>query len=139
MPDDKSVTVIDIVDAFRLQEITLDKKAFMAYVKGYLKKVKDNLEANGKGDRVAAFQKGATDLVKFIISKFDEIQIFSGESNDYDAGFAYCYYKEQTDAGPTFLFFIDGMKEEKYWTRQHRVKLAYPTSTQTNEINCLNI
>ncbi len=120
MPDDKSVTVIDIVDAFRLNEINLDKKAFMAYVKGYLKKIKDHLEANGKADRVATFQKGATDLVKFIISKFDEIQIFSGESIDYDAGFAYCYYKEQTDAGPTFLFFQDGMKEEKYWTRQRR-------------------
>ena len=49
------------------------------------------------------------------MSKYDEIQIFTGESNDFDAGMAYCYYKEQTDAGPTFLFFVDGMKEEKYW------------------------
>ena len=114
MPDDRSVTVIDLVDAFRLQEINLDKKGFMAYVKTYLKKIKETLETNGKADRVAPFQKGATELVKFIISKFDEIQIFSGESIDYDAGFAYCYYKEQTDAGPTFLFFLDGMRDEKY-------------------------
>ena len=42
------------------------------------------------------------------------MQIFTGENNDFDAGFAYCYYKEQTDAGPTFLFFLDGLKEEKY-------------------------
>ena len=32
--DDNTVNVIDIVDAFRLKEITLDKKAFMAYIKG---------------------------------------------------------------------------------------------------------
>lgn len=113
-PDDTAVTVIDIVDSFRLVEINFDKKAFMAYIKGYLKKVKDHLEANGKADRVAGFQKGATELVKFIVSKFDEIQIWSGETNDYEAGFTYCYYKEQTDAGPTFLYFLDGMKEEKY-------------------------
>ena len=32
-----------------------------------------------------------------------------------EQGFGYAYYKEQTDAGPTFFFFLDGMKEEKYW------------------------
>ena len=32
--DDGSVNVIDIVDAFRLNEMTLDKKTWMAYIKG---------------------------------------------------------------------------------------------------------
>lgn len=40
--------------------------------------------------------------------------MFAGKGFDVDAGFAYCYYKEQTDAGPTFFFFVDGMKEEKF-------------------------
>jgi hypothetical protein len=80
----------------------------------YLKKVKAKLEEAGKADRIPVFQKGATQLVKFILEKYDEVQIFTGESNDFDAGFAYCYYKEQTDAGPTFMFFADGMVEEKY-------------------------
>lgn len=53
--DDKTVTVIDIVDAMRLQEITLDKAAFMAYIKGYLKAIKEKLEAAGKADRVPVF------------------------------------------------------------------------------------
>ena len=53
--DDKTITVIDIVDVLRLQEITLDKKGFMAYIKGYLKAVKEKLEASGKGARVEAF------------------------------------------------------------------------------------
>ena len=71
--DDKTITVIDIVDALRLQEITLDKKGFMAYIKGYLKAVKEKLEASGKGARVEAFQKGATALVKELVGKWDEV------------------------------------------------------------------
>ena len=52
--------------------------------------------------------------MKHIVEKFDEVQIFSGESYNMDAGLAYCYYKEQTDEGPTFFFFADGMREEKF-------------------------
>ena len=33
-PSDDSVTVIDIVDAFRLKEIELDKKSWTIYIKG---------------------------------------------------------------------------------------------------------
>lgn len=106
--------MVDIVDAMRLNEISLDKKGFMSYVKGYLKSVKEQLEAKGKGDRVAAFQKGATELVKYLVGKWDEVQIFTGESQNWDAGFAYSLMKEQTDEGPTFYFFLDGMKQEKY-------------------------
>ena len=112
--DDKTITVIDIVDAMRLQEITLDKKSFMAYIKGYLKAVKEKLESSGKTARVEAFQKGATALVKELVSKWDEVQVFTGESGNWDAGLAYCYMKEQTDDGPTFYFFNDGLKMEKY-------------------------
>ena len=40
--------------------------------------------------------------------------MFAGESFDLEAGLAYCYYKEQTDEGPTFFYFADGMRDEKY-------------------------
>ena len=112
--DDKTVTVIDIVDALRLQEITLDKKQFMAYIKGYLKAVKEKLETSGKGARVEGFMKGATGLVKELVSKWDEVQVFTGESSNWEAGLAFCYMKEQTDDGPTFYYFNDGLKNEKY-------------------------
>ena len=112
--DDKTITVIDIVDALRLQEITLDKKSFMAYIKGYLKAIKEKLESSGKGDRVEAFQKGATGLVKELVSKWDEVQTFTGESGNWEAGLAFCYMKDQADDGPTFYYFNDGLKQEKY-------------------------
>jgi hypothetical protein len=63
----------------------------------YVKKLKAKLEEQGKADRVPAFQKGATALVKHIMEKFDEVQIFSGESYDMEASFAYCYYVDQSD------------------------------------------
>lgn len=80
----------------------------------YVKRLKAKLEEDGKKERIPEFQKGATEFVKHILSKFDEVQIFVGENYDMEAGYAYAYYKEQTDAGPTFFFFLDGLKEEKY-------------------------
>lgn len=53
--DPNAITVIDIVDAHRLKEIELDKKTWVAYVKGYVKKVKEKLEADGKTERVPTF------------------------------------------------------------------------------------
>lgn len=113
-PDDTTFTVVDVVDAMRLQEISLDKKSFMAYIKGYLKTIKEKLEAAGKTDRIPQFQKSATELVKMLVGKWDEIQVFTGESGDWEGALAYCYQKEQTDDGPTFYFFLDGLKQEKY-------------------------
>ena len=61
-----------------------------------------------------ALKKGATELVKFIASRFDEMQLFVGEKMDYEGAFCFAYQKEQEDEGPTFLFFKDGLKENKY-------------------------
>ncbi|CDW75000.1 UNKNOWN [Stylonychia lemnae] len=112
--DDNSVNVIDIVDSFNLQEITLSKAEWTAYIKTYLPKIKKHLESTGRADRIPVFQKGATALFKHLLEKFDEVQIFAGKGFDVEAGYAYCYYKEQTDAGPTFFYFHDGLREEKF-------------------------
>ena len=52
-------------------------------------------------------------MVKFVMEKFDEMQIFTGESFDTEAGLAFSYTKDG-ETEPTFLFFVDGMKEEKF-------------------------
>ncbi len=86
----QGTTVIDIVDAHRLNEIELDKKGFGAYLKVYLKKVKAKLEEEGKGDRVPEFMKGATELAKFIMQSHDEFQMFAGENFDVEGSLGYC-------------------------------------------------
>ena len=104
-------TVVDIVDAFQLNEIQgMGKKDFMGWVKGYLPKVVKKLEETGKADRVADFKKGATDAAKFIASKWDEMQVFCGPKYDMEGAWCFAYQKEQEDEGPTFLFFHDGLK-----------------------------
>jgi len=112
--DDNAATVINIVEYFQLNEINLTKKDFMAWVKGFLGGVTAVLEKNGKAERIPGFKKGATDLVKLIVSKFDEFQFFTGQGFNMDGGLAFCYQKEQEDDGPTFLYFLDAMREEKF-------------------------
>ena len=122
---DEGVTVIDVVDNHNLQEINLDKKAWMGYVKDYVKKVKAKLEEQGKTERIPEFQKGATQLVKHLAEKFDEVQIFTGSNFDMEGSYAYCYQVNQEDAGPTFFFFLDAMKEEKYWIVATFLAISY--------------
>ena len=79
--DDPDVeTVVDIVDATELMEVQLKKKDVMTWAKAYLKGVEAKLKEDGKEERVADFKKGSTALFKFIISKFDEMQIYSGRN-----------------------------------------------------------
>jgi hypothetical protein len=109
----EGVTVINVVHAHNLQETQLTKKDFMALVKPFLKRTTEWLKEHGKEDRVAGFQSGATEMVKFIVGKFDEMQIFTGPSFDTEASLAFAYTKDgETD--PTFMFFHDAMKLEKF-------------------------
>ena len=85
----------------------------MALVKPYLKRVVEKLKEQGKEDRVKTFQAGATEMIKFIISKFDEMQFFTGASYDTEAGLAFAYTMDG-EIDPTFMFFNDGMKGQKF-------------------------
>ena len=111
--DEECETVIDIVDAGELNEVALSKKDIMAWAKGFLKTIAEKLKENGKEDRIPQFKKESTEMFKFIIGKIDEFQFYTGKSCNMEGGLAFSYQKEQTDEGPTFLFFADGLKEEK--------------------------
>ena len=111
--DDGGETVINIVEAHGLSEMQLSKKDVMAMLKGLMKKTVTYLTENGKEDRVAGFKKGATEMVKFIMGKFDEMQVFTGSSMDVEATLCFAYTMDgETD--PTFLFFNDAYIQEKF-------------------------
>lgn len=114
--EEQGQTVINIVHAHKLSETNFSKTDFMAVIKAYLKKIVEKLKESGKEDRVKGFQQGATEMIKFIVSKFDEMQIFMGESCDPEAGLCFAYNKDG-EMDPTFLYFLDGMREEKYWLK----------------------
>merc|ERR1712083_309396 len=73
-------TVVNLVDAHELNEMQLSKKDLMGMIKAYLNRVATFLAENGQEDRVAGFKAGATEMVKFVIGKFDEMQVFSGKA-----------------------------------------------------------
>ena len=107
-------TVVDIQDKFGLNEVQgFSKAEFMAWARGYLAKVTARLNESDP-ERVPIFKRGATQLVKLIAGKFSEMQLFVGENMDYEGAFCFAYQKEQEDEGPTFLFFADGLKGQKY-------------------------
>ena len=85
----------------------------MGLIKPYLKRVVAHLNENGKEDRVKGFQAGATEMIKFIVGKFDEFQIYTGENQDMEAGLCFSYNADG-EADPTMLFFNDGLKQEKF-------------------------
>jgi NAD(P)H-flavin reductase len=96
------------MDAFHYQETTFSKSDYTTYIKGYVKKLKEHLEKNNP-DRVQPFMKGAQEMVKFIVSNFDEFSFYTPESYDMDNSIILSYFKEGEDT-PTFLYFMDGLK-----------------------------
>ena len=109
---DAAETVIDIENAFHLNETSLTKKDFTTYIKGYLKRVVDYLQENNPS-RVEGFKTESAALVKKILGNFEDFQFFMSESNDFEASLVYAYYRDEETA-PRFIYLKDGLKEEKY-------------------------
>lgn len=106
---DSKQRVVDVVHQNRLQETSFDKKAYLAYMKGYMKKLKEAIEEKDK-DRATAFMAGAQTFVKKVMGEFDDYQFFLGE-NGSDEGMVVLCKWEDTEAN--FFFWADGLKGEK--------------------------
>lgn len=100
--------VVDIIDAFRLQETSYDKKSFMAYVKPWLQKVLAKLPA----DQQEEFKAKSQPALKFLVGKVKELQFFTSESMDPEATMVYAYYPEGSSS-PTFLYPKYALVEQK--------------------------
>ena len=86
------------------------------WAKAYLKTIVEKLKEQGKDERIPDFKAGATGMIKLITGQFDEFQIFSGKGGfeiEPPSGLCFAYQENQEDEGPTFLFFADGLMEEK--------------------------
>jgi len=106
--------VLDVAFNYNLVETQYSKADFMTYIKNFLKNVKTFLETNGKTDRVAEFQKGANDFIKFVVGKFDDFTFYTGTSENVEGGIALSYWENDSDPGPVFFYFKDALKEVKY-------------------------
>lgn len=103
--------VNNVVYSFRLQQTQFDKKSFLTYIKGYMKKVKAHL-AETKPEEVEIFEKGAMVYVKKIVANFKDYDFYTGESMDPDAMVVLLNYREDGTT-PYVCVWKHGVKEEK--------------------------
>jgi hypothetical protein len=97
----------------------LERLTWGSYIKLYLKRIKDQLEAEKKDDRVYTFKAGATQLAKHLMSMYESLTLYQGRSCDALASYAYCYLKEKGGTmQPYFLFFTDGLTTDEVLVRK---------------------
>ncbi|KAF9467240.1 translationally-controlled tumor protein [Collybia nuda] len=103
--------VNNVVNSFRLQATTFDKKSYLTYLKSYMKAVKTELSKTNPG-RVDAFEKGAAAYAKKIVANFKDYEFYIGESMNPDGMVALLNYRDD-GVTPYFTFWKDGLKEVK--------------------------
>ncbi len=101
--------VLDIQFNSGLMEYPMSKPEFMAYIKGYMKKLKEKVDP----ERVEGFMKGAQELVKLVVPKFEEYTIYTAAKESVEGGIALSFWENEEAAGPMFYFFRDGLKDVK--------------------------
>ncbi len=110
--DDQAETVIDVVDSFRLEQTSFDKKSYISHIKAYMKEIKTKLAENNP-DRVAAFEQGAQAYVKKVVEKFGDFEFYTGDSMDPEAMVILLGYREDGTT-PYLVYWKDGLKAEKF-------------------------
>lgn len=109
---DDEWTVLDVVDAFRLNETSFDKKSYLSTVKTYMKRLKSTLEEKNPA-RVAIFQEKAQKFVMSVLEKFDQYTFYVGESFDPE-GMVILVRTRDDGVTQYATFFKDGLRGEKF-------------------------
>ena len=103
--------VNNVVNGFRLQQTSFDKKSYLTYLKGYMKAVKTKLQETNP-DRVPVFEKNAQAFAKKIVTNFKDYEFYVGESMNPEGMVALLNYREDGTT-PYFTFWKDGIKQVK--------------------------
>ena len=85
--------VNNVVYSFKLAPTSFDKKSYMTYIKGYMKKVKAHLQETNP-DRIPIFEKGIASFVKKVLGNFSDYEFYTGESMNPDGMVALLNYRE---------------------------------------------
>lgn len=110
--DSSVVTGINVVLTHKLIETSFDKSSFKGWLKEYMKALVGKLEER-KPERVAAFKAGMQKWAVGVLGKFDEWRFYIGESMNAEGMVILQGYREDQTT-PFFVFFKDGVDEEKY-------------------------
>lgn len=107
---------VDVVLNHRLQETYAfnDKKSYTLYLKDYMKKLVAKLEEKAP-DQVDVFKTNTNKVMKDVLTRFKDLQFFTGESMDIDGLVALMEYRDiDGESVPVLMFFKHGLEEEKF-------------------------
>ena len=110
--DASVVTGINVVITHKLVETSFDKTSFKGWLKDYMKALKARVEKSSP-ERLESFQKGMQKWAMDVLKKFDEYKFYIGEKMDAEGMVIVQGYRED-QITPFFVFFKDGLEEEKY-------------------------
>jgi len=110
--DESGCQVIDVVDTFRLEQTSFDKKSFISHIKGYLKELKTKVQDKSP-DRVSGFEDKAKTLVKGILDQIDDYTFYTGDSMNPEAMTILMKYREDGKT-PYLIYWKDGLRSEKF-------------------------
>jgi len=119
--DEACESGVDIVLNHKLQDMTSvygDTKVFKDYIKEYMKKLAEKMQAMGKSDEEmkefkGKMQKWVGDLIKK--DRFKNLQFYAGEGeNNADGQLGILEYRESSGGEiPVMMFVRAGLEEEK--------------------------
>jgi len=107
-----AVQGINIVLTHKLVETGFTKDSFKDWLKTYMKELKKRLTEKNPA-RVDAFTKGMTVFAKEILTKFGDFRFYIGERMDPEGMIILMNYRKD-NITPYFIFFKDGLEEEKF-------------------------
>ncbi|KAH6624406.1 translationally-controlled tumor protein [Chaetomium sp. MPI-SDFR-AT-0129] len=111
--EDTAVKVNNVINSFRLQSTSFDKKTYLTYLKGYMKSVKKALQDAGKSeDEVKDFETKAGAFAKKIVGNFKNWEFYTGESQNPDGMVVLLDYREDGTT-PYIVAWKHGLKETK--------------------------
>jgi hypothetical protein len=105
--EDTTSTVINVVNNFRLNETSFDKKSYLGHLKQYMKAVKEKMKArNASEEEIKEFETGAQTFAKKVVGSFKDWEFYTGESMDPDGMIVLMNYRE--DGSTPFCCFWYG-------------------------------
>ncbi|KAM7223886.1 Mss4-like protein [Rhypophila decipiens] len=111
--EDADVKVNNVINSFRLQNTSFDKKSYLTYLKGYMKAVKKALQDAGKSEEeVKEFETKAQGFAKKIIANFKDWEFYTGESMNPDGMVVLLNYREDGTT-PYVVVWKHGLKAMK--------------------------
>ena len=107
--------VLNIQHHFNLVDTAYKKAEYMTWVKAYMKRLLEKVTEKNP-TRVPIFKTQAQTFVKFVIDNIANCSFYINNDNNEEGMVVPALWTnaETGDEGPTFLYFADGLREEKY-------------------------